>query len=142
MQAIILVHGIMGSKLNLGAEEIWPPSLSEIFNGQYLRIAKLMDTKAVATGIIYQFTSFYQIYGPIINDIDAIIDDRGGMRPDFWYDWRIDPGKSADLLARAIAKACSGPNPADEVSIVAHSMGGLVSRLLLESGKYNKETWV
>src|SRR5437899_3865574 len=117
MQAIILVHGIMGSKLDLGAEEIWPPSWSEIFNGQYLRIAKLMDKKAVPTDIIYQYTSFFQVYGPIIKDIDAIIDNQGGLRLDFWYDWRLDFAKSADLLAQAIAKACSGPNPADEITI-------------------------
>jgi hypothetical protein len=77
---------------------------------------------------LYQYTSFYQVYGPVINDINAIVNQQGGMRPDFWYDWRIDLAKSADLLAQTIAKACSGPNPADQVSIVSHSMGGLVSR--------------
>jgi len=100
-----------------------------------------MDVHAVPAGILYQYTSFYQLYGPIINDIDTIVDQQGGIRPDFWYDWRVDLEKSADVLAQAIAKACSGPNPADQVSIVAHSMGGLVSRLLLESGKYNAQPW-
>jgi len=36
MQAIILVHGIMGSKLQLGTEEIWPPSFGEVLSGHLL----------------------------------------------------------------------------------------------------------
>jgi hypothetical protein len=128
MHAIILVHGIMGSKLKLDTEEIWPPSVGEVLSGHYGRVAKLMDVHAIPTDILYQYTSFYQVYGPVINDINAIVNQQGGMRPDFWYDWRIDLAKSADLLAQTIAKACSGPNPADQVSIVSHSMGGLVSR--------------
>jgi len=141
MQAIVVVHGIMGSKLQLGSEEIWPPSLSEIINNHYLRIDKLMDRNAIPTDILYQYTSFYQIYGPLIDDVDAIINEQGGTRPDFWYDWRLDLALSADKLAKAIEDACSGPNPATSVSIVAHSMGGLVSRLVLESGKYSSAGW-
>jgi hypothetical protein len=118
----------MGSKLKLDTEEIWPPSVGEVLSGHYGRIAKLMDVHAIPTDILYQYTSFYQVYGPVINDINAIVNQQGGMRPDFWYDWRIDLAKPADLLAQTIAKACSGPNPADQVSIVSHSMGGLVSR--------------
>lgn len=64
MQAIILVHGIMGSKLKLGTEEIWPPSLGEMIQDHYTRIGKLRDPRAVPTDILYQYTSFYQIYGP------------------------------------------------------------------------------
>jgi len=141
MQAIVVVHGILGSKLNLDSEEIWPPSLGEIINNHYRRIAKLMDRNAIATDIVYQYTSFYQIYGPLIEDVDAIIAEQGGIRPNFWYDWRIDLALSADHLAQTIAAVCSGPNPATSVSIVAHSMGGLVSRLVLESGKYNSASW-
>jgi lecithin:cholesterol acyltransferase len=141
MQAIILVHGIMGSKLQLGSEEIWPPSPGEIFANHYGRIDKLRDPSAVATGILFQYTSFYQIYGPIFNDLNAIVNYQGGLVPPFWFDWRVDLLKSADRLAQAIADACSGPNPATEVSLVAHSMGGLVARLVLESGKYNSAKW-
>ena len=134
MQAIILVHGIMGSKLKLGTEEIWPPSLGELLQNHYTRIAKLRDPRAAPTDILYQYTSFYQIYGPIARELDAILAVQGGRRPNFWFDWRVDLLKSVDVLAQAIADTCSGPNPADKVAIVAHSMGGLVARLLLESG--------
>src|ERR1700737_3949702 len=141
MQAILLVHGIMGSKLQLGTEEIWPPSLGELISGHYGRIDKLRDPGAIATGILFQYTSFYQIYGPIFNDLNAIVAAQGGADPPFCVDWRGDLLKSADLLAQTIATACSGPNPATEVSLVAHSMGGLVARLVLESGKYNSAKW-
>ncbi|WP_164940557.1 lipase/acyltransferase domain-containing protein [Bradyrhizobium zhanjiangense] len=92
-------------------------------------------------GIIYQYTSFFQVYGPIINDIDAIIAAQGGRRPDFYYDWRVDFAKSADALAQIISRTCSGSNPATEVTIVAHSMGGLIARSLLENGKYSRTSW-
>ena len=141
MQAVILVHGIMGSKLKLGTEVIWPPSLGEILQDQYTRIGKLRDPRAVPTDLLYQYTGFYQIYGPIARELDAILAQQGGRRPNFWFDWRVDLLKSADVLAQAIADTCSGPNPANEVAIVAHSMGGLVARLLLESGKYNGAIW-
>jgi pimeloyl-ACP methyl ester carboxylesterase len=143
MQAIILVHGIMGSELTLGKEVIWPPSVGEVIHDRYERIAKLRDTSAIATNILYQYkgASFIQIYAPIIRELDAIVNYKGGSRPDFWFDWRLNLMHSADLLAQTIANACSGPNPATEVSIVAHSMGGLVARLLLESGKYNTAPW-
>jgi pimeloyl-ACP methyl ester carboxylesterase len=143
MEGIILVHGIMGSKLTLGNEEIWPPSLGEVLSKppHYKRIAKLKDQHATATGIVFQYTSVYQVYGPIIKDLDDIIAAQGGIRPDFWYDWRDELTDSADRLAKAIADLCSGPNPATSVTLVAHSMGGLVARLVLESGKYKKASW-
>src|SRR5438552_13241012 len=129
MQAIILVHGIMGSKLKLTTDEIWPPSFSEVIQNHYTRIAKLRDPRAVPTDLLYQYTSFYQLYGPIARELDAIVTVQGGRRPNFWIDWRVDLLKSADVLAQAIADTCSGPNPVDEVAIVAHSMGRLVARL-------------
>jgi phospholipase A1 len=143
MQAIILVHGIMGSELKLGTETIWPPSVNEVVNNSYERIAKLRDTHAVATDILYQYKGFsvVPIYAPIIRELDDIVNYQGGSRPNFWFDWRLDLMHSADLLAQTIATACSGPNPADDVTIVAHSMGGLVARLVLESGKYNGANW-
>lgn len=143
MQAIILVHGIMGSELKLGTEVIWPPTISEVVYNHYERIAKLRDTHAVATDILYQYKglSVVPIYAPIIRVLDDIVAYQGGLRPKFWFDWRLDLMHSADLLARTIAGACSGPNPATEVSLVAHSMGGLVARLVLESGKYDGAPW-
>jgi pimeloyl-ACP methyl ester carboxylesterase len=141
MRAIILVHGIMGSKLKLAKETIWPPSLEEFGDNHYHRIAKLMNSKAVATDILYQYTSFFQIYGPIIQHIEDYINDRGGRRPEFWFDWRLDLAASADRLAQEVQRNCEGDNGADTVTIVAHSMGGLVSRYLLESGRYNNKSW-
>jgi hypothetical protein len=58
MHAIILVHGIMGSKLKLDTEEIWPPSVGEVLSGHYGRVAKLMDVHSDSDGYlvpIYEF---------------------------------------------------------------------------------------
>jgi hypothetical protein len=84
MQAIMLVHGILGSSMQLGTEEIWPPSGKEIIFNHYGRIAKLRNPSAIATGIISQITSAYQVYGPIIKDIDAIVTAQGGLNPVFF----------------------------------------------------------
>ena len=53
------------------------------------------------------------------------------------YDWRLDITKAADTLAGVLTQL-----PAtDEIVIVAHSQGGLVTRYLIESGKYSGNAW-
>lgn len=51
-----------------------------------------------------------------------------GLDADFWgYDWRQDIDDTSDKLVAALAK-----EPAKEIYLVAHSMGGLISRAALK----------
>ncbi|MDH3263798.1 MAG: alpha/beta fold hydrolase [Paracoccaceae bacterium] len=58
---------------------------------------------------------------------------------DFPYDWRRDLFDTVEDLAAQL-KALH-ENGATEIALVGHSMGGLLCRLLLESGRYDAEPW-
>jgi phospholipase A1 len=53
------------------------------------------------------------------------------------YDWRKDNALAASLLANTIDSAVQLHGAGTEISIIAHSMGGLVARYYLESGTYD-----
>nr|WP_225580963.1 hypothetical protein [Acidovorax sp. ACV02] len=53
------------------------------------------------------------------------------------YDWRKDNRLAADRLADCVKKLRADHGEDVVINIVAHSMGGLVSRYFLESGSYS-----
>src|SRR5574337_1155105 len=120
MDAIVFIPGILGSRLSLAGREVWPPTPVEAWSG-YHRIPQLMDPGVVATEIIDNVLCF-QFYKPIDDDLAYIAAATGAAKIDFFYDWRKD------------IKLTTAP-------LLAHSMGGLIARLLLESGDYARETW-
>ncbi|HSB09703.1 MAG TPA: hypothetical protein VLM38_09485 [Blastocatellia bacterium] len=133
----IVVPGIMGSVLELNGEEVWPGSALELVL-PYNKISKLMNPNLQATDIIRSFSVSEQ-YQRVIDDLG-----RCGFREDdnpktlylCPYDWRKDNALAAQKLADLIDQAVT-QNGATEVSLIAHSMGGLVSRYYLESGEFN-----
>jgi hypothetical protein len=139
MDTIILIPGILGSKLNLNGNEIWPLTLPEIIFGyDHNRIAQILDPAATASGIIDQVACF-PIYKQLDDDLDIIAKATGATKKVFFYDWRKDiRTHTARLLAAQIADCVK--NGSKSITLVAHSMGGLVARLLLEGG-YAKESW-
>lgn len=140
MKYVVFVPGIMGTRLATpGGDEVWPPTIFELKFG-YRRIAELMDPGLV-TGDIIREVACFDVYEPII-DIFAEMGFRetgGGDRLSvFAYDWRRD----LELLAERMAAHIEAlPAAATSIDIVAHSMGGLIARLLLESGKYAARPW-
>jgi hypothetical protein len=138
MEALILVPGIEGSRLSLAGTEIWPPTVPEYVFG-YPHIAELRNTHTIATGVI-DAVSCVQVYKPIMDDLDKIAASLGGTHVDAFYDWRKDLlSFSTGVLAQTVDRSVKAG--ATSVTLVCHSMGGLVGRLLLESGKYNTATW-
>lgn len=147
MHVAVLVPGIMGTRLILLAadnggknEEVWPPKPTEVAFG-YDRIDKL-QSRHLITGPIIDKVACFGFYNHIQKHL---ADLSSGSQPpidrcvDFPYDWRrnniLTAKKLADLIASEVA------NGATEISLVCHSMGGLVARLVIESGKYNAEPW-
>jgi hypothetical protein len=149
MECIFLVPGIEGSRLSLGVEEVWPPTPDEIIGG-YNRIDKLLDPSTVATGIwdetVILGLIHYPVYRPLMDKLDEIAQELGAKRVNFFYDWRVDLWKStapftasSEKLAKAIETSVAGG--ASSVTLVCHSMGNLVARLVLESPKYKNTPW-
>jgi Lecithin:cholesterol acyltransferase len=149
MDCIFLIPGIEGSRLSLGTEEVWPPTPNEMIGG-YNRIAKLLDPNTIATGIWDETVIFglihYPVYKPIMDKLDEIAQELGARRVNFFYDWRTDLWNStppftasSEKLAKAIETSVAGG--ASSITLVCHSMGCLVARLVLESPRYKNTSW-
>ena len=143
MDTIIFLPGFAGSSLSLNESEVWPPTLLEYIFG-YNRLAQLTDPGVAVEGVI-DFASCYPVYQPIEDDLDAIVagvNANGGnvTKIDFPFDWRKDIlNITTPLLAETIAGCYA--NGSRSITLVCHSIGGLIARLLLESGTYNNEIW-
>jgi pimeloyl-ACP methyl ester carboxylesterase len=142
MKALVFVPGIMGTKL-LGAndEELWPPTALETQFG-YGRVDKLL-AEDVRFGEIIRSVMCFDFYGSLIDQFAEL-----QFRPDdgakrlylFPYDWRRDLENTAERLAAQLDAV--DRDGADEIHLVAHSMGGLVTRLVLETGKFANKPWI
>lgn len=147
MHVAVFVPGIMGTRLVLPEaasgsrdEEVWPPSALEVAFG-YKKIDKLQSDKLV-TGAVIDNVACFGFYSHIQAQLDQLGYRLGAGNPrrvDFAYDWRKDNFDTARLLATVIANQHAAG--ATEFSLVCHSMGGLIARLLLESGDFKAEPW-
>lgn len=147
MDAAVLIPGIMGTKLVLPAanpgvepEEVWPPTPIETQTG-YKRIDKLLDPRVIAGEMIDKVLCF-SFYRTVKDQLVTLGYTQSGAQKrlvEFAYDWRRDNFDSAEALAARLDRLdAEGVN---RIVLVGHSMGGLVARLLMESGKYDGRTW-
>lgn len=141
MDCVVFVPGTMGSVLATPeGEEIWPPTAGETQFG-YKRTAKLLRPDLVVGDIVRTVLCF-GVYRPLIEqlkDIGFAESGPGNRLHVFPYDWRQDlEGLAEQFAQRLTAISKTGVST---ITIVAHSMGGLVARLALESGKYDAEPW-
>ena len=145
MHVVVVVPGIMGTELLLheeggGAERVWPPTAAETQFG-YRRRDKLASPKARPGNIILNVLCF-DFYAPLLDCVRDL-----GFTPDgadqrviaFPYDWRRYLFDTAAALADALDGAHAAG--ASQISLVAHSMGGLVCRLLLEADTWRGRPW-
>jgi hypothetical protein len=141
MGSIIFLPGILGTRLYLGPEEIWPPTIQEYLT-HYGRIDKLLDA-AVTSGDPIDAVCVKKIYQGLLDDLIEIASARSGgpVRTfhSFGYDWRRDLFDIAGSIADRIdALPDDGRS---EIHFVGHSMGNLIIRLILESGNFNQRPW-
>lgn len=153
---VIFVHGVLGSKLRdkETGEEGWFSSPWKLLFDEFRHLALEIDPETLSIkDSIYEP---YELAGDIIgkdfygNIIDTLIEFGGyqhatpGDKIDpaqknlytFIYDWRqdnvINAGKLADLVDQ-IQQDYGNPNL--KVDIVAHSMGGLITRYFMRYGR-------
>lgn len=135
--AVVFLPGIMGSELALpDGEVVWPPSVPELAFG-YKRIDKLQSPNLRASRVIKN-VSCASIYGPIQKLFKQLGFGEAGenVLVEHPYDWRLDLFDLAEGLAAKLDTL-----EADDFVIVAHSMGGLVTRLMLETPTYRARPW-
>ncbi|MBB2701465.1 UNVERIFIED_ORG: pimeloyl-ACP methyl ester carboxylesterase [Rhizobium esperanzae] len=140
MRCVVLVPGTMGSVLSLpDGEEVWPPTPLEVTFG-YKRKQKLLRDDIVVGDIVREVSCF-DVYKPLIDTFAAVGFKEGGSGDRlhvFSYDWRRDLELLADQFAGRLDTL---PDSVTSIAIVAHSMGGLICRLVLETGKFENKPW-
>ena len=153
---VIFLHGVLGSRLRHKEthEEAWFGSTFNLLFGDYDRLALDIDpdTLEVKDSPYEQFALADELvgkdfYGNIIKTLTKF----GGYQQAeagkpvnpkqknyyvFLYDWRQDNVTTAQKLADFIEQIKIDYNdPALKVDIVAHSMGGLITRYYMRYGK-------
>lgn len=137
-EVVIVVPGIMGSVLRLGDEIIWPGKLSSLIV-EYKKMPELMREDLTATDLIRKY-GLLNVYSSLLDDLAACGLDETSKPPTLYlypYDWRKSNVLAADGLANLVERVLKEHGDAVQVTMVAHSMGGIVSRYYLESGKYS-----
>ncbi len=131
---VIVLPGIMGTELDAvdrkgDSDRIWI-NFVRLIAGRIGELELDPDGSSADKNVHVRTAGVHRkTYLPLIMKLDA----RWHVRP-FGFDWREDIDKSAGLLDAEI-KAFGGGDP---VHLVAHSMGGLVSRRFIQ---LFPETW-
>ncbi|MEJ0023390.1 MAG: alpha/beta fold hydrolase [Alphaproteobacteria bacterium] len=136
---LVFVPGILGTEIKDRDGVVWPPQMGDV-----LRQDKLLDRITSAKGHGNPIRSAYcrDVYEPIwrtLSAIDATDDDL--LFLPMGFDWRLDIIDAAHRLAEDIGRAVRGSDKRNlQIVIVAHSMGGLVVRTILEQNL--RPSWV
>lgn len=120
---VFVVPGIMGSHLAIDGDRIWIDLGNLVWGG--LGKLEIEAEHVEPVGLVRK------AYGSLID----FLSDAHEVRP-FPYDWRKPVTDSGLQLGRAVAKALEETN--EPVYIIAHSMGGLVARAMVQE---QGETW-
>jgi pimeloyl-ACP methyl ester carboxylesterase len=148
-RVVVFVPGIMGSELKLGDRLIWPGGVSDlVFRYPYISSSPQVRPHGdellspdLTVGDVIRRVSVSPQYGSLIDTLNGcgFREDNRTLYP-FPYDWRRSNSCSAALLADRIDSVLAEWQGKGEfeISLVAHSMGGLVSRCYLESDAYAK----
>ncbi len=133
---VIIVPGIMGSELYRGDEMIWPNIVTLFRRPQLLGLpdqglsAGQVARQVVIVPNVIKLEAYSHLVDFLVESLGYELDRN--LMP-FGYDWRQDNRESARKLAAAIAdwkRRVLGEDA--KVTIVAHSMGCLVTRYFVE----------
>ena len=154
--AVVFLPGVMGSTLFDNGNKVWPsynlilrgtnsPFAANFMNPSFPFDAKgLIEDKEMAIVLGIPSINGYTKTRKFFNDNGfAILEKKTGwvIQPgsptdklffDYPYDWRLDLRNSADLLHTFIQDTVLGFGANTEIYLVAHSMGGLLSRAYLK----------
>jgi len=129
---VVVVPGIMGSELWLGQEKVWPNVRQLFSNPDLLRLTD--DSALEARGLVNELVVVpnfikQEKYGRLSDYLQESLGyEHGKDLMEFAYDWRRDVRDSAKRMAEAIDKW----DVEQPITIIAHSMGSLVSRYYIE----------
>ena len=140
MTQVVLVPGVFGCSMTRRADgfTLWPPvSQSTPISTQERADALLLPDTAHGPVIewLHDPLLHQPEYGPVLRLLGRM---HGVTVTSFAYDWRLDlTAAGPDALAACLDGLARG----ERIILVAHSMGGLLARWLLESGRYEARPW-
>jgi pimeloyl-ACP methyl ester carboxylesterase len=115
---VFVLPGIMGSELSAGKDRIWLDVAGLIFGG---------FSKLAIDNTLEPVRPIPRYYAELINFLSAT-----HQTIPFPFDWRLSIETEADRLADRIeAELKVAVNQGQPVSLLAHSMGGLVARTMI-----------
>ena len=151
MTYIVFLPGIQGAELyeksppSGRCARVWPPHVFSCPRTISVPVSWLGRKTLRAGHPIDDIDGCVEIYEPL-DDIteaagfkDVTSDQAPHRRLAYGYDWRADLLTTAHALADDLDQVKFHGN--EELILLAHSMGGLICRLLLESGAFNKRPW-
>ncbi len=122
---VIVVNGIMGALLDVtkgdDVDRVWI-NFWKIIGGRFRDLKLELDGSPADPRVQVAAAALHKTYLPMLLELDNRWDVRA-----FPFDWRVDMDRSADQLAEVVRSWGSN----EPVHIVAHSMGGLVSRRMI-----------
>lgn len=129
---VVFVPGLMGSELWLGNEIVWPnvrllfsqPEIFALPQKQKLEPRGIVGELVIVPKFLEQ--EQYNRAGDFLEE--SLGYQRGRDLLEFGYDWRLDVRESAQRLAEAIDAWPVTP----PITLIAHSLGTLVSRYYIE----------
>jgi pSer/pThr/pTyr-binding forkhead associated (FHA) protein len=137
LKPVVFLPGIMGSELWTGNEQIWPNLKTLFVNPDPLALPErrpLEPRRIVRQVVIVPNLLKNDRYIRLGNYLEEGLGyERGKNLLEFAYDWRQDNRVSARHLAAAIDEwQRRSSDAARPITIIAHSMGSLVSRYYVE----------
>jgi len=140
--SVAFIPGLKGSKLAIGSDTIWPPSL---FSNDVPQLALTPEGESVNdVKVIGTLDSFYGV--PIYSGFETFLEGLKGTVIADWkslpYDWRYAPdtivNKGVETpngvsSMKAEIEKLAEDSDTGKVSIVAHSYGGLIGKQLIKT---------
>lgn len=148
--SVLFLPGIEASNLYLDGERVWPPQIIHDNSVLFLNENGTPKNDGIYTQDILDEVYGKNIYKTFMSDMNGLVAGGviAGWKP-FPYDWRFDindvvnnPTKFAtttELLITELEKLARA-SQTKKVTLIAHSNGGLVGKLLLEELKRRGET--
>jgi pimeloyl-ACP methyl ester carboxylesterase len=147
--SVLFLPGIEGSALKEGDNVLWPPNFwsQDVARLELTDVGESVnDIKVVGVlGNFYPGTNLYGGFASFMDELATVDSETGTSTIEAWvpfaYDWRYSPGKIleegvstpdgvVDLVATV--EALAENSKSEKVTIVAHSMGGLLGKALIK----------
>lgn len=134
---VIIVPGIMGSKLEINGEEKWPNliaitfSLNDSFLNDLILNLNLESINPIETSSIIRGLAGQDFFSGLFSSLENNSLEENEDSFEFPYDWRLDVESTALELKERIDEI-KAERGVEKVDLVAHSMGGLLVKKYLE----------